>query len=583
MQIRKTNLLKSALRSSRRAFLLVGLFSLFINLMMLVVPIYMLQIYDRVLTSQSRETLLALTVLAVALIALSGLVDVARSRLLVRISANLDHQMRGPLFLRAFYDIPGNQSRTASQPIRDLENLRTFLTGAGILAFFDGPWAPVYLAVIFLLHPVLGVVALVGALVILVLAVASEFAVRQPLDRAGRWSRGSNDFVDLVARNAEAVRVMGMLPDLQQRWSGRHDTSVAWQATASDRIAVIQSLAKSVRMGLQIAILGFGAWLVLDHALSAGAMVAASIIMGRALAPIEAAIGHWRGFVGARQSQRRIEALLDTTEQSGERTRLPAPCGRVTVDQVALRLPAQGEPILQGVSFDLEAGDILGLIGPSGAGKSTLARLIVGALSPTVGSVRLDGAEIGAWPDDEVGPYIGYLPQDMELLPGTVAQNISRFGAGDSENIVAAAKVSGVHDLILSLPEGYETLLGQGGTHLSGGQRQRIGLARAIYDRARLIVLDEPNTNLDSMGENALRTAISTLKDQKRTVIIITHKPSLLAEADKILVLRDGRVDSFGSRDNVLAAMAHPSIAATNAAVQGNSPKAFPRSAEVKP
>ncbi len=565
MRQARQNLLERALGSVRGAFLTVGLFSLFINLMMLVAPIYMLQVYDRVLTSQSRDTLLALTGLAVLLIMLSGFVEVARSRLLVRIGADLDAQLRGPLFASAF--AARHAGNGASQPLRDLDHLRSFLTGAGIIALFDAPWAPIYLAVIFMFHPVLGMVALSGAIVILLLAIAAEVAVRRPLEAAGRCSLLSSGFIDTMARNREAVRVMGMLGDLERRWTSGHDAAVGWQAVASDRIGIIQALAKSVRMVLQIAILGVGAWLVLDHAMSAGVMVAASIIMGRALAPVEASIAHWRGFVDARQSQRRLEGLLGDVDGAGERTRLPSPEGRLAVQQAGLQLAGCDEPVLQGVSFDLAPGEVLGLIGPSGAGKSSLARLVVGAAAPTIGSVRLDGAEISDWPDEEVGPFIGYLPQEVELLDGTVAQNICRFGELDSEKVVGAARLAGAHDLILAMPDGYETAIGEGGRRLSGGQRQRIGLARAVYAPARLIVLDEPNANLDSAGETALRNAIAALKVAGRTVVIITHKPSLLAEADKMLVLRDGRMDAFGARDEVLAAM-HRSVPGS-AAVAG--------------
>jgi len=401
------------LRSLSGAFLFVGLFSLFSNMAMLVAPLYMLQVYDRVLTSGSRDTLVMLTLLALGLLVINAVVEVARSRMLVRIGAKLNAELSPVVFASSFSARLKGSDRSAGEPLRNLETVRTFLTGTGIIAIFDAPWAPIYLGVIFLLHPVLGWVAVAGAVVITALAIASEIAVRAALYEAGTGSRSSNDFTELVGRNAEVVHAMGMLGALTERWSRFHEYGVAWQAVASDRIAIIQAIAKFVRMSLQIAILGVGPWLVLDQELSAGAMVAASIIMGRALAPVELLIGQWRSLVGARQAHQRLRTALSLVEQDDAgRTELPPPGGRLVASSVGMRFEGAASPVLSNIAFDLDAGEMLGITGPSGAGKSTFARLLVGLQEPSFGSVRLDGADISTWPREHVGAFIGYLPQE---------------------------------------------------------------------------------------------------------------------------------------------------------------------------
>ena len=549
-----TDRLSVVLRSLRGVFLFVGLFSLFTNLAMLVAPLYMLQIYDRVLTSQSQDTLVMLTLLAVGLLVINAIVEVARSRLLVRVGTRLNAQLSPAVFASAFSARLKGSDRSLSEPLRNLDTLRSFLTGPGVIALFDAPWSPIYLGIIFLLHPLLGVVAVSGAIVIAGLAIASEFAVRSPLSEAGTGSRSSGDFTELVGRNAEVVHAMGMLGSLTRRWSRFHDYGAAWQAVASDRIAILQAIAKFIRMSLQIAILGTGAWLALNHQLSPGSMVAASIIMGRALAPVEMLIGQWRSIVAARQARQHLRSSLDLVdEEIPGRTVLPPPSGRLEASQVGMRFPGASAPVLSNISFDLKAGDSLGITGPSGAGKSTLARLLFGLHEPTFGHIRLDGAEIADWPREQVGEYVGYLPQDVELLSGTIAANIARFGPHDSVQIVDAAMLAGAHEMILGLPEGYDTCIGDGGRMLSGGQRQRIALARAVFGAARLIVLDEPNANLDVEGENALRASLIRLKERGRTVVVISHKPSVLGVVDNILVLTDGRVRLFGPRERVFS------------------------------
>ena len=549
---KQKNILKATLGQSRMAFLLVGAFSLFINLSMLIAPIYMLQVYDRVLTSHSVDTLIMLSVLAVSLLTLSALVDVARARILVRVGVKIDRQLHGPLFSTALQRQLHNAGGSLSAPIRDLSTVRTFLTGSGLIALFDAPWTPIYLLLIFMFHPLLGLIALAGAIVLLLMAVGGEFLSRGPLGQAGISSRETNSFLDRLARNADALHAMGMVKNMQKRWSNEHETGIAWQAIASDRAAVLNSGAKLIRMLLQIAVLGVGAWLVLQQAITPGVMIATSIIMGRALAPVQSAISGWRGIVESRAAYHRLSANLSSHEFAANHTRLPAPEGQIRVDGLVYKPDGASETLLKSISFDLKIGQSLGLIGPSGAGKSTLARLLVGIIAPGMGSVRLDGVEISQWPRADIGPYLGYLPQDVELLDGTVAQNIARFGDPDDEQIVKAAKLSGAHDLILALPDGYDTKLGRNAHILSGGQKQRIGLARAVYGDAQLIVLDEPNASLDAAGETALRETLRALKRQGRTVVVISHKPSILSSVDKMLMLDEGRVALFGHRDDVL-------------------------------
>jgi PrtD family type I secretion system ABC transporter len=558
------------LRGLRGSLLLVGLFSLFINLSMLIAPLYMMQVYDRVLTSQSKETLVTLTILSLGLLCVAAIVELARSRLLVRLGARFDAELNQDLFGSAFRSRLQGSDRSASQPLRDLETVRTALTGAGVIALFDAPWSPIYLAVVFAIHPLLGAIAIAGSLAVVALAVLSEAAIRAPLQQAGAGCRTSSDFTDIVARNAEAIHVMGMLGGLRGRWLSFHQHGVAWQAVASDRIGVLQAIAKTVRAGLQIAVLGAGAWLTLEQEMSAGAMVAASIIMGRAMAPVEALIGQWRTLVNARQARWRLRDALETFEGDGRSgTRLPAPEGRLSVRQVGMRLDGAQSPILHNVSFDLQPGESLGLIGPSGSGKSTLARLLVGLWEPSYGQVRLDGVEISTWPKDQLGPHVGYLPQAVELMSGTVAENIARFGEASSERIIEAARLAGAHELILSLPQGYDTPIGDAGRILSGGQRQRIALARTVFGDVRFLVLDEPNANVDAEGEAVLRRALGILRERKRTIVIISHKPTVISFVDKLLVLRRGSVDLFGPRDKVMAELGRPISVVPGAGVPG--------------
>jgi PrtD family type I secretion system ABC transporter len=548
----RSNALHTALASARRVFMGVGAFSCFINVLMLVAPIYMLQVYDRVLASGSHDTLIALTALAISLIAVCAVLELVRSRILVRLAARFERDLHEPVFSALFaHEL---QARTANggQSLRDVEQLRGFLSGAGVVAFFDCPWTPAFIALIFLFHPMLGMVALVGALLLFVVAVASELATRRPLQASVSRLHGAQEFATSALRNAEAIRAMGMLDPLRARWSRLQSDGLALQDRASDNAGSLTALSKFIRPCLQIAMLGFGAWLVLQEAITPGVMIAASIIMGRALAPVEAAINNWRQFIAARGAYGRLTELLDASPLAQERLALEPPKGALTLDNVAAVAPQGGKPVLQGVSLGLEPGQMLGVIGPSGAGKSTLARLMVGVWPPVSGHVRLDGADLGHWRSEQLGAHVGYLPQDVELFTGTVAENIARLQEPVPEQVIAAAKLCGAHEMILGLFDGYDTQIGESGSVLSGGQRQRIALARALYGDPRLIVLDEPNASLDSDGEEALQRTLTELNAQGRTTVVVSHRPAILTKVDLVAVLRGGRLETFGRRDDVL-------------------------------
>ncbi|WP_299442251.1 type I secretion system permease/ATPase [uncultured Rhodospira sp.] len=550
--------LDRALRACRGVFMSIFFFSFFINLLMFVAPLYMLQVYDRVLASRSEPTLIALTVLAGAMLLVMGVLDAIRARILVRTGARLDNEVGGSLFSAVFRRSVVAPGGGQAQALRDLDSVREFLTGQGLLAFIDAPWVPLFLAAVYLLHPYLGVVATGGAVIIFLLALTNAVWSRKPLREANTASINANNYVTTSVRNAEAMEAMGMMPGILRRWSDRHRTVLALQAQASDRAGVIMSASKSIRMFLQIAILGTGAYLAIRQIVSPGTMIAASILMGRALAPVEQSVAQWRNLTNARAAYGRLRELLATTQVSDERMALPAPEGHLTAERVIAGPPESKMVVLKGVSFAVSPGEVLGVIGPSAAGKSTLARVLVGVWPPLQGDVRLDGASLAHWDKIALGQHMGYVPQDVELFEGTVAENIARFSDIDPEAVVVAAQRAGVHDMILTLPEGYDTQIGAGGAVLSGGQRQRVALARAMYGEPQLIVLDEPNANLDSDGETALMHAIRGLKDAGKTVIVITHRPTLLNAVDTILILKAGVVDAIGPRQEILAKVMQP-------------------------
>jgi PrtD family type I secretion system ABC transporter len=550
------NELRETVYAARYIFLSIALFSFFLNLLMLVSPFYMLQVYDRVLTSHSKDTLYVLSILAVGLLAISAMLELVRGRILVRLGARLDRHVTHDLFAALIEDRIATQRNAASQPIRDLESVRSFLTGPGLLAFFDAPWVPLFLGLIFLFHPLLGVVALIGAAILFILAILSELTTRAPWQRATSESMQAHRFAETSVRNADVIWALGMLGDLRRRWQEKHLSALAYTGKATDRLGTFSAIAKFVRPLLQIGVLGFGAYLVIEEAISPGVMIAASIVMGRALAPVEASITHWRSFISARSAYSRLSKLLGDYDINRQRMQLPAPRGRVSVEGMTLVPPSAAKPALINVSFQLAPGELLGIVGPSAAGKSTLARALMGIWAPKMGNVRLDGADMAEWDRKDLGRHLGYLPQDVELFDGTVAENIARFEELVPDAVNRAAQIANAHEMILRLPEGYGTQIGEGGSVLSGGQRQRIGLARAIYNMPCLVVLDEPNANLDAEGEAALRVTLKRLKELKRTVIIISHKRSTLADMDKLLVLDGGRVKIFGPRVDVLKQLA---------------------------
>lgn len=559
--------LEGALAVCKGSFLSVGFFSFFVNLLMLVPSFYMLQVYDRAVGSASLSTLLMLTLIMLLLMITMGGLEWVRSRIMVRISTRLDTLLSQRLFDASFKQALNTSGMNATaQPLSDLNGLRQFLTGNGLFAFFDAPWIPIYLAVMFMFHPWYGWMGIVSAALLGALAFANEKLTHAPLQAANREQMAATAFTNKSLRNAEVVESMGMLASLRQHWNGRTHKILALQSQASDRAATMTSVSRTFRQIVQSLVLGLGAYLTINHEISSGLMIAGSILLGRALAPIDQLIGVWKGFLGARSQYARLHELLLKVAAEPERMSLPAPEGAIRVEGLSAGSPGARKPIIRGVNFQVSAGEVVGIIGPSGAGKSTLARALLGVWPSLAGTVRLDGADISQWRRDELGQYIGYLPQDIELFEGTISQNISRFGPVNAPAVVAAARMAGVHELILQLPDGYDTLIGANGGGLSGGQRQRIGLARALYGEPRLVVLDEPNSNLDDAGEKMLAEALQKLRQSRATVFVITHRSGVLAQVDKLLVLNHGELSLFGPRDQVLARLRDATPAARSAA-----------------
>lgn len=544
-----------ALGDYKSILISVGCFTALINVLMLVPSIYMLQVYDRVLSSQNETTLAMLSLMVVGFFVFIGLLEVVRSFIVIRIGSQLERRFNLRVYQAAFERNLFKGEGNAGQSLGDLTHIRQFVTGPALFAFFDAPWFPVYLFVIYLFNVWLGVLATAGALLLIALACLNEYMTKKPLGEAAGFSQQSSQLATSHLHNAETIQAMGMLGSLRKRWFQVHSRFLGLQNQASDTGAVISSLSKTLRLCLQSLVLGLGALLVIKGDMTAGMMIAGSILMGRVLSPIDQLIAVWKQWSGAKLAYRRLDALLQAFPPSDEAMALPAPKGQITFEQVSAGPPGQRAATLHMVNFNLGAGEVLGVLGASGSGKSTLARVLVGVWPTLGGTVRLDGADIHRWNRDQLGPYIGYLPQDIELFSGSIAENIARFSEADAQKVVAAAQQAGVHEMILRLPQGYDTQLGEDGSGLSGGQKQRVALARAMYGTPSLVVLDEPNSNLDTVGEAALASAIAQLKAQGTTVVLVTHRSSVLAQADKLLVLNEGRLQAFGASQDVLKAL----------------------------
>jgi ATP-binding cassette subfamily C protein/ATP-binding cassette subfamily C protein EexD len=571
MDAQPLNLLQQAVRACRAQFAVVGVFSMFVNLLMLTTSIYMMQVFDRVLATRSTDTLLFLTLIAIGATLLMALLEFARGQVLARCAAWIEQTVAPEAFSRAIEAQLRNRPYRM-EAMRDLAVCRGFLQSPGMTALYDVPWVPIYLGFIFLLHPALGWIATGGAVLLFLLTLANEWTTSSLLKKANVAAMANQRRSESVVRNAEVIDSMGMLPNVLRRWQDGVTRMLPAQQSAADRAGVIMGLTKFFRLTVQIAVLGVGALLVLENLMTAGAMIAGSIIMGRALAPVEQMIGAWKQLVSARQSYRRLSAHLTVPRIRPGGMPLPEPTGRLSLERVTYAFPGTNVPIIKGVGFALDPGESCAIIGPSAAGKTTLIRLVIGVLEPNAGTVRLDGANVFQWLREDFGRHVGYLPQDVELFDGTVVENIARMGTPDPESVFAAAKLAGCHEMILKLPKGYETEIGESGTFVSGGQRQMIGLARALYGQPKLIVLDEPNSNLDGDGEQALLRALEQVKAVGTTVVLVSHRPALVQGVDKVVVLRDGMVEMFGPRQEVLKKLLQPARP-TEVAASGAPPR----------
>lgn len=566
------NNLQAALKACRGSFLSVGFFSLFVNTLMLVPTFYMIQVSGRVVPSSSTSTLVMLTLILTVLMLTMGSLEWVRSRIMVRISNRLDVLLSRDVYRASFKKALSSGGMDASaQSLNDLTSLRQFLTGNGLFAFFDAPWLPVYTAVMFLFHPWYGWITVISAVVLVVLAYVNHRYTGKALTEANKQSLTSNLHTTKSLRNAEVIESMGMLDTLMSKWAIRQRRVLVLQSEASDKSGVITSISKTFRNWAQSMMLAAGAYLVITHEINPGLMMAGSLLLGRALSPIDQMIGSWKGFVAARVQYQRLNDTLDKLNAEPERMSLPDPEGHLQVENLVVAPPGAKAAVIRNISFVTPAGSIVGIVGPSAAGKSTLARALLGIWPPQHGVVRLDGADISTWDKQKLGPHLGYLPQDIELFEGSISDNIARFTKVDPEKTVLAARIAGVHEMILQLPDGYDTVIGSEGVNLSGGQRQRIGLARAVYGNPRLIVLDEPNSNLDEVGERALGVALQKMKETGATVFIISHRPNVLSRLDRIMVLNSGAMTMYGPRDQVIAELAQQQAKA-QAQTQGQTP-----------
>ncbi len=548
----KNSLLLKTLQPLRPYFMGAAGFSFFINMLMIVPAIYMLQVFDRAVGSQSLSTLFMLTLIMVFLLISMGALDWVRGQIMCRAGARLDEILSQRIFDGTFKQSLLTAGRSSTQPLSDLVGLRSFIASPAVNAFFDSPWVPVYILIMFMFHTYFGLLAIFAVALLATITFFNQRLTQAALLEANKEQIWSKNYATRHLRNAEVIESMGMMHNVRARWSEHNQQALGLQGQAADTAGAFTSGSKALRIMLQSLALGMGAYLAINMEISPGMMIAGSILLGRALAPVDQLVGAWKGFQNARQQFERLEELLAKTPLQPDKMELPAPQGRISVEEIRVAPPGTQMPVLKGVSFELEAGGSLGVIGPSAAGKSTLARALLGIWPAAMGAVRLDGADIYKWDRRELGPHIGYLPQDIELFDGSISENIARFGDINSEQIVAAARLAGVHEMILRLPEGYDTVIGASGGVLAGGQRQRIALARAMYGNPRLVVLDEPNSNLDDSGESALRDSLQQLKQAGATVVVITHRPNILFGVDRILVMKDGQAADFGAADMIM-------------------------------
>lgn len=545
--------IRSALAATRQAFFGVAILSAVSNILMLVSPLFMMQVYDRVLTSHSIPTLAALSLLAAGIYAVLAIIEILRSKILLQIGRRLDEQLNMPSIIATLSVPAAGQEGAPSAPLRDLDQIRQFMSGPGPIAIADLPWMPVFVFVLYLFHPLFGIAVVGGAIVLLSLTLCSELLLRKPSRKAAQLLASRWELSETGRRNADSLRAMGMRKAFAQRIETAHEQYSAENLRSSNLTATFTAIAKIFRLALQSGMLALGALLVIDQLASAGAIIAASVLTSKALAPIEMATGQWRNFISARQSARRLQDSFDRIRPEAAEMQLPVPSRSLSVAGLAIAAPGSGKTLVQNVSISLFSGQGVGIIGPSGSGKSSLGRALTGAWPAQKGTIRLDGAELEQWNSDRLGPSIGYLAQNVELFAGTVADNIGRFSpSATPEKIMEAAKLANVHELILSLPNGYDTQVGTGGGTLSGGQRQRIGLARALYGNPFLIVLDEPNSNLDAEGEEALTSAVMAARQKGAIVILIAHRANMLKVVDHVLVVNNGTMSAFGPRDEIM-------------------------------
>ncbi len=568
--------LTRTLWSFRREFAMVGLFSMLANLLLLSPTLYMLQVFDRVMVSQSELTLLLVSLITLFLFLVMAFAEWMRSQVLVRTGVRLDKLLSSRVFQASFEARLSHLDSGAPRAFGDLLQLRQFLTGQGIFALFDAPWTPIYLAVLFSLHPFLGAVALCFALAQAALAWFGHHRSVAPSEAASQAGTQAGAYLQSKLRNAEVLEPMGMVHHLRPHWARRHRAALGLQGAAQALTHKITAWSKFIRYSQQSLGLAAGALLVIAGELSPGEMIAANVLMTRTLAPIDQLVGSWRGFISARAAFGRLEGLLRNFPERDPDLHRATPVGELTLRHLVAHAPGREQPILQGVSLQLQPGSVTAILGPSGSGKSTLARCMIGVWSNLTGEVLLDGRPLGAWDRPELGPHLGYLPQDIELFEGTIAENIARFGAVDAEKVIAATRSAGLHEMILRFPKGYDTPIGEAGGLLSGGQRQRIALARAVYGRPMLVVLDEPNANLDDAGEAALVRAVRDLKASGSTVVLVTHRPGILAVADRLVMLRNGVVEYEGTRDAVLAALRLATPASTPTPGPAGGPRPLP-------